>query len=55
MQGMHLRKYGVEATIPFELYEVDGVDFRVDAVHAAGDSTRVKDGGGRAKHQQRVC
>ena len=45
MQGMHLRKYGVEATIPFELYEVDGVDFRVDAVHATGDSTRVKDGG----------
>ena len=41
----HLRKYGVAATIPFELYEVDGVDFRVDAVHAAGDSTRVKDGG----------
>ncbi|KKM69100.1 hypothetical protein LCGC14_1454230 [marine sediment metagenome] len=45
MQGVHLRKYGVAATIPFELYEVDGVDFRVDAVHAAGDSTRVKDGG----------
>ena len=45
MQGIHLRKYGVAATIPFELYEVDGVDFRVDAVHAAGDSTRVKDGG----------
>ncbi len=45
MQGVHLRKYGVAATIPFELYEVDGVDFRVDAVHTAGDSTRVKDGG----------
>ena len=45
MQGAHLRKYGVAATIPFELYEVDGVDFRVDAVHATGDSTRVKDGG----------
>ena len=45
MQGVHLRKYGIAATIPFELYEVDGVDFRVDAVHGAGDSTRVKDGG----------
>lgn len=45
MQGINLRKYGVAATIPFELYEVDGVDFRVDAIHAGGDSTRVKDGG----------
>lgn len=39
------RKYGVATTIPFELFEVDGVDFRVDAVHASGDTTIMKDEG----------
>ena len=48
MQGVHLRKYGVETTIDFELYEVDGVDLRVDAAHAAGDSTVMKDEGAEA-------
>lgn len=45
MQGVHLRKYGVSATIDFELFEVDGVDFRVDAVYAAGDVKIMKDEG----------
>lgn len=40
-----LRKHGVEATINFSLFEVDGVDFRVDAVHASGDSAIMKDEG----------
>ncbi len=46
--GIYLRKYGVEATIDFELFEVDGVDFRVDAAHAAGDSVVMKDEGAEA-------
>jgi hypothetical protein len=37
MQGPFLRKYGQDATINFHLYEVDGINFRVDAVVAVGD------------------
>ncbi len=48
MQGLHLRKYGAAATINFDLFEVDGVDFRVDAVHAAGDTVIMKDEGAEA-------
>ena len=48
MQGVHLRKYGVETTIDFELYETDGVDFKVDAAHASGDTTIMKDEGTEA-------
>ena len=40
-----LRKYGEATTIPFTLFEVDGVNFRTDAVHAAGDSFITKDEG----------
>lgn len=40
-----LRKYGEAATINFDLFEVDGVDFRVDAVAATGDSKIMKDEG----------
>lgn len=43
MQGTHLRKYGVLTTLNFELFEVDGINFRVDAAHAAGDSVIMKD------------
>jgi len=43
-----LRKYGVEATIPFSLFEVDGIDLRVDAVYAAGDVKITKDEGAEA-------
>ncbi len=44
-QGVHLRKYGVETTIDFELYEVDGVNLRVDWVPAAADCEVMKDEG----------
>lgn len=44
MQGIHLRKYGVQATIDFELYEQDGLKFRTDAVSATGDINLVRDG-----------
>ena len=32
-----LREYGVAQTLNFSLYEVDGIDFRKDAVYASGD------------------
>lgn len=48
MQGIHLREYGVAATVNFELYEVDGINFRVDAAHSAGDSALMKDEGAEA-------
>lgn len=48
MQGVHLRKYGVEATIPFELYEVDGVNLRTDAADAGTDCNIMKDEGADA-------
>lgn len=41
---MRLRKYGVEATIDFSLYEVDGVDLRDDWTPAAADCEVQKDG-----------
>lgn len=47
-QGPFLRKYGAEAIIPFSLFEVDGVDFRTDATHAAGDTKTMKDYGAEA-------
>ncbi len=40
-----LRKYGVQTTIHFVLYEVDGVDLRVDAVDAGADCSIMKDEG----------
>ena len=48
MSKVHLRKYGVEATIDFDLFEVDGVDLRVDAAHASGDTKVMKDEGAEA-------
>lgn len=47
-KGPFLRKYGVETTINFDLFEVDGVDFRVDAAHATGDTKIMKDEGAEA-------
>lgn len=44
-QGIHLRKYGVQATIDFEVYEIDGVDLRTDWVPAQADCEIMKDGG----------
>ena len=48
MQGPHLRKYGVQTTIDFALFETDGVDFKVDAAHASGDTKIMKDEGAEA-------
>lgn len=45
MPQKHLRKYGVQTTLDFVLYETDGVDFKVDAAHASGDTTVMKDEG----------
>lgn len=45
MQGCHLRKYGVETTVDFEVFEIDGVDLRVDWVPAAADCEIMKDEG----------
>ncbi|MBN1814721.1 MAG: hypothetical protein JXA14_22970 [Anaerolineae bacterium] len=42
MQGPFLRKYGVATTINFTLFETDGVDLKVDAVHASGDTKIMK-------------
>jgi len=44
-QSVHLRKYGVQTTIDFEVYEIDGVDLRVDWVPAAADCEVMKDEG----------
>ena len=48
MQGPFLRKYNVQTTINFQLFEIDGVDFKVDAVHAVGDTKVMKDEGAEA-------
>jgi len=43
-----LAEYGVATTIPFSLFEVDGVDFRVDAVHVSGDTFLTRNEGAEA-------
>ncbi|MFH1731390.1 MAG: hypothetical protein ABIF82_07050, partial [Planctomycetota bacterium] len=48
MQGPYLRKYGVETVILFDLFETDGVSFKTDAAHAAGDTKIMKDEGAEA-------
>jgi hypothetical protein len=48
MQGVFLRKYGVETIINFDLFNVDGVDFNVAAVFAAGDLKIMKNDGAEA-------
>ncbi len=47
-QGPFLREYGTEAKFNFVLFEIDGVDFRVDAAAATGDSIVMKDEGAEA-------
>lgn len=42
-QGPFLRKYGVQTTVDFDLFEVDGVDFHITAVHSTGDTKVMKD------------
>ena len=48
MSDARLRKYGVETTIPFELFEVSGITFRVDAAYTVGDVKIMKDEGAEA-------
>jgi len=43
-----LRKYGIETTVNFTLFDTDGVDFKVDAVHASGDTKISKNEGAEA-------
>lgn len=43
-----LRKYGEATTIPFSLFEIDGVDFKTDAVYVSGDVKLMKDEGAEA-------
>lgn len=45
-QAVHLRKYGVQATIQFELYEIDGVDLRTNWTPAQSDCEIEKNEGG---------
>lgn len=43
MSKVFLRKYGVATTILFDLFEIDGIDLKIDAVHVSGDTTIIKD------------
>lgn len=45
MNKVILRKYGEEAIFDFSLFETDGIDLKVDAVHASGDTVIMKDEG----------
>lgn len=45
MSKVILRKYGESATFHFDLFEIDGVDFKVDASHVSGDTKIMKDEG----------
>ena len=42
---IHSRQYGVATTIDFVLFEVNGVDLRVDAVDGGADCSIMKDEG----------
>jgi len=48
MNPTYLREYGVETTINFALYGLDGVDLKTDAVHASGDTKLMKNEGDEA-------
>jgi hypothetical protein len=45
MASHYLRKYGVAATIPFELYKLDGTGLKADAASATTDIQIMKDEG----------
>lgn len=42
---IYLRKYGVQTTIDFELFEINGINFKIDAAHASGDTKIMKNEG----------
>lgn len=44
----YLRKYGEATTIDFVLFGTDGIDFKTDAEHAAGDTKIMKNEGDEA-------
>ena len=48
MQGPYYRRRGLQATIDFTLYEVDGVNFRTNASVGVGDIFIMKDEGAEA-------
>jgi len=43
MGSIYLRKYGVQATVDFCLYKLDGTGLKIDAVSASGDVTLYRD------------
>ena len=45
MSKIILRKYGEATTIPFPLFEINGIDFKIDAVYVSGDVKLMKDEG----------
>jgi hypothetical protein len=45
MADHYLRKYGIETTLNFELYDTDGASLQTGAAHAAGDTNIMKDEG----------
>lgn len=48
MSKVILRKYGEATSILFSLFEIDGIDFKIDAVYVAGDVKLMKDEGAEA-------
>jgi len=48
MADVHYAEYGRAYTFNFELFEIDGVDLRVDAAHATADTVIMKDEGAEA-------
>ena len=48
MQGPYPRRRGRSATFDFDLFELDGINARENAIHVAGDTKIIKDGGADA-------
>ena len=48
MSKVILRKYGEATTFNFDLFEIDGIDFKIDAVHVSGDTKLMKNEGAEA-------
>ncbi|MBN2544598.1 MAG: hypothetical protein JXB50_02295 [Spirochaetes bacterium] len=43
MNNQFLRKYGIETVVNFSMFQIDGVDFKSDAVYSSGDVKIMKD------------
>ena len=48
MSKVYFRKYGESTTFNFDLFEIDGIDFKTDTVHVSGDTKLMKDEGAEA-------